>query len=569
MGRQALASCSCFVLGVAFAWWLLGSMAFDPSAVQWLLSGDRGQSFLGWHLARNEPLGFPLGRIPSYVHPTGASLALTDSYPWFSLLLLPASPLFGEVFQHAGLWLALCYGLLALFSFHVLHFLTRDVLGSVVATSVVVANPVLLARRGHLSLCAHWLIVAALLLYLTSAVPESRRWFRVKAILLVLLASGTHPYLATMVLAIVTAAAWSNRRSAASAIASTLLLLATAWLGFHSFGYFTGAESTAAGFGFYSANVLALFDPNGQSTILPDLPNGGGQYEGFAYLGLAPLLVASFAGIAITRRALRSEPVLVRTHPPLRLGALLVVVAGCAVFALSSRPMLGTIELARLGDVYALFEPLPSIFRSSGRFVWPLVYVAIFGALTLLRLSVSRTLTFSLLCLLALGAQAADSWHEYSRRSVAMQALRSPYRPLAAPEWRGIGRDYREIRLVPPAVVDTGCDGGIYPRSYYMPFALVAGVEGMRVNSGHLSRSPRGIEASCAAQVRAFERGDLEPDVVYVAARDLYDRISVDAFPATCGSLDGYRVCVSNARRTRLLDRLASRTEGTLSGSEE
>ena len=147
--RRAVAPCLCFVLGVLFARLEFGSMAFEPSAAQWLLISDRGQSFLGWHMARNEPLSFPFGAIGSYIHPLGASLALTDSYPWFSLLLLPISPYLPAVFQHAGIWLGLSYGLLGTCSFLLLRTLTHDALGSLVATTIIIANPVLLFRRFH------------------------------------------------------------------------------------------------------------------------------------------------------------------------------------------------------------------------------------------------------------------------------------------------------------------------------------------------------------------------------------------------------------------------------------
>ena len=102
----------------------------------------------------------------------------------------------------------------------------------------------------------------------------------------------------------------------------------------------------------------------------------------------------------------------------------------------------------------------------------------------------------------------------------------------------------------------------------YLPFAFLAGLESMRINSGHLSRTPLGIEASCQAQVQAFERGEIAPDVVYVIAHELYRRAAPSAAAATCGRLDGEVVCVAAARRTALSESLAH-SAGPATGSGE
>lgn len=182
----------------------------------------------------------------------------------------------------------------------------------------------------------------------------------------------------------------------------------------------------------------------------------------------------------------------------------------------------------------------------------------IFGVIVLLRRSIAGTATFCALCLLALGAQLVDSRHRYSTQDVALMALMNPHRPLRAREWRGVGRDYREIRLIPPSVVDTSCDRGRYPRFHYMPFAFLAGLEGMRVNSGHLSRYPSHIEDLCRSQVEEIQSGHLDPTVVYVIDETIFGSVPLlSPAVATCGRLDGYIVCVSSERDTALAASLA------------
>jgi hypothetical protein len=550
-------SVAAFAAGAAFAVLSFGAMALDPGAVQWLLISDRGQAFLGWHMVRHakHPFALPLGSIPDYVAPHGASLALTDSVPWFSLLLLPLSPLLPSVFQHAGIWLVLCYGLMALFSFRLLLRLSSDPLTSFVATLLVVINPVLLFRRFHLSLCAHWMIVATLLLYaapLRGGVARERTM----AALLLVLAAGTHPYLTVMVLGLVGAAAWARSRSWQELGASWLLYLVTSAVALWAFGYLGHADLAAPGFGEFSANLLALVDPDGWSRVVPDVPSGPGEYEGFGFLGVGVLLVISADLALLLRDRATRRPVTPPRSGP-RVTALLVVVAAFTTFALASHVRLGDRELIDLSRPYALLAPLPSILRASGRFVWPLYYVVVFAALASLRRRTSRA-GYVAIVLLALCAQLADGWPRYATQDVALMALTNPYRPLRAPAWRRIGADYREIRLIPPAVVDTVCDEGSYPRFHYMPWAFVAGREGMRINSGHLSRYAGDVAARCREQTDAVLAGRLEPEVVYVLSPAALAASGLGSSrSARCGILDGNTVCVAAGRDTDLARALA------------
>src|SRR5262249_23934001 len=160
------------------------------------------------------------------------------------------------------------------------------------------------------SLCAHWVIVAALLVFAASRRPAAH-WRRA-AVALLIVATGTQPYLAAMVLGILLCAEIScgdTRRTKAKLCA---LFLAPSGFGLYSFGYFTGADLTSPGFGDYSANLLTLVDSDGWSRLLPDLPGGPGQYEGFAFLGLAPILVLAFSGVTLTWNALRGRPLFAR-----------------------------------------------------------------------------------------------------------------------------------------------------------------------------------------------------------------------------------------------------------------
>lgn len=554
---RASASFLAGLMGLAFVWASFGTMAFEPGAVDWLMISDRGQAFLGWHLFRNEPSSFPLGQIPSLVHPVGASLAYTDSMPWFTLLLGLFSDNLPSTFQPLGIWFGLSYFLLGVTSFLLLRALTRDVAVSLAGSLLFVVNPMLLFRRFHPSLCAHWLIVAAGLGYvLSSARQTTPRLILIWAPLLVI-AGGTHPYLAAMVLAIALASTVRRvlegiRWQRAALEGAAMLAILAASLGV--FGYLLGAAPRAPGFGGYSANLFTFIDPDGWSRLLPDVPAGEGQYEGFAFLGLGGLLVV---GLATASRVWRTPDA--DTRIPWRAWLPLVgTVSGLAVFALSSKVQAGGWPILDLEWAYDLLGPIPSTFRASGRFVWPLYYVLLAGSIAAIaRLLSRRGGTVSLL-LFAAAIQLFDAWPAYSTQKVVLMAMTNPWKELSSPCWDGVGRDYDEFLMVPPKIVDAPCPGDEWPRFAYMPFAYRAGLERMRINSGHLSRTPpeRAAEAcrSFDAEVRTMQIHERGVYVVTPAMRDLFAHPDV-----TCGTLDSAFVCVDAARRTNLRDCLADR----------
>ena len=107
-------------------------------------------------------------------------------------------------------------------------------------------------------------------------------------------------------------------------------------------------------------------------SLLPDMPAAtGGQFEGFGYLGLGGLLLV-LGGVIYTRRRHDNGEGL---FPPLAL-----VIFGAFMLALSTRLTFGP---------YSVFLPVPKalvgvleIFRSSGRFIWVVIYALLVVAIS-------------------------------------------------------------------------------------------------------------------------------------------------------------------------------------------
>jgi hypothetical protein len=399
---------------LAWAAYLIGVSPLLPGSVEWMLQEDWAQPLLGWLYSRSSPWSLPLGDARGYLHPLGTSLAYTDATPWWSILFKPFSSLLPAAFQLHGPWLALCFSLQGLFGALLVARLSPRPLHQLLGGMLFVLSPALAMRLGHLSLCAHWLVLAGLWLHLRPCpdAPAARRSLGLAAFFVVL-AAGVHVYLAVMVLTLALALVFRLWR------VQGLLSGARPWLWAAGltgaalgvlvlFGYFTRATTTAGGFGHYSSNLLTFLNPDGFSRFVPSFRQGAGQYEGFGYLGLGVLLMGlPVLGVFVAKRKELGElgPVVTPALWPL-LGACLLL----AFIAWSSRIQFAgwtLISYQRIAE--AVFAPLVKAFRSSGRFIWPLHYLAILAAIAgLLRLLKQRPAWATAVLALAVVAQASE-----------------------------------------------------------------------------------------------------------------------------------------------------------------
>lgn len=386
--RSGQAPLAALLLGLVFAAGVYGMRVLDPTSHAWLLHGDPAQHYIGAVYFLSEPWQWPPGAMQGF-GAAGASVMLTDSLP---LLALPAKALgMPAHWQYFGAWLYACHALAAYAGARLLLQLGCRPGQAVLGALFFTAAPVLLMRAyGHEALQGQFLLLAGLALAFGP-------WRGGAWLALIVVSVLVHPYLAVMVFALAAAAAgaaWTTRqagggRLTACAALASLAAGITAYLA----GYFgRGGEYSAAGHGFFSANLLTWFDPldwagflaqfgrdvaqgHEWSRLLPALGQATvGQYEGFAYLGAGMLLLVAIALFAGRRPNAADRP------PTASWVWLLVVCAVLALLAVSARPALGTRILLEV--------PLPSpvqwllgMFRASGRFIWPLTFLLMAWAL--------------------------------------------------------------------------------------------------------------------------------------------------------------------------------------------
>lgn len=503
--RRALRPWLALAIGIVAFAAVTGGTILSPASDAWLLrADDSAQHYVGWLFFRDAPWGWPLGVSPRFGLELASSVAFTDSLPLVALALKPLRSVLPEAFQYTGLWIAACFALQAWFAMLLLSRWTDDdVLLAAGAGFFVLAPPFLWRLHGHYALLGHWLVLAALALYLR------RRFAAWRWLALLAVGSLVHPYLLAMALAVFVGdlAQRLLGRSLALAPAVGWGVAALALVGgaLTVAGTFVlGPLAESWGFGHYRLNLLSPFDPDAKwSRALPDLPQTGGDYEGFNYLGLGVLGLGALAALArLVRR--RAPAAVLPRHARAVLWALAIALT---VFALSDHVALGS------GEIVAY--PLPSfarrlagVLRSSGRLFWPVHYLIVTAVVVTLVRRLSRRVALVTL-LVGLVVQVADTVPALRalRREIAAAAEPTP--TMRAPLWDQVASRYPTLRYVLPE----------NKPERWLPLALFAHRHGMAINTGYFARVDVGAQG--AARDRLLTQlvaGGLPRDALYVFA---------------------------------------------------
>jgi len=422
-----------------------------PSNIAWLaLAEDPPTFYLGWQFFRNSNWSWPIGLNPQYGMELSSSILFSDSIPLFAFLFKAFSPLLPAVFQYFGLWLLTCFILQSWFAYKLLGLITKNSLIAMLGASFFLCAPPIIARlRGHYSLVAHFFILAALYL----ALAPIGKWRTMKWTALIALSALVHPYLLAIVGAVWCAyildKCLSKALSLNRACLEVLLIFGVTASICWQAGYFAINSGLAAeGFGNYRMNLLSVFDPQGFSYLLPDIPKNGGGFEGLNYLGLGLiLLIMSLLVHAISAPTGKIKLLLLRgiqTWP-----MLFTLMVCLTVFALTNR-----ISIARLEYSFILpqsIESMASIFRASGRMFWPVYYLITFAILYLVIKSFRARSTILLFagCLLIQYIDTSRIWLDI-RKDLAVSPSSTWRSPMESPFWEEAVKYYQNIRIFPP-----------------------------------------------------------------------------------------------------------------------
>lgn len=517
------------LLGGVFFIWIAGWRVINPSEIAWTMQMDWRIHFLGWHFFRSEPWHWPPGVVTGYYHaPGGTAIGFTDSIPLAAFLLKSFSSVLPMPFQYLGGWLLVCFALQGVFGVLLTRIWTSRPSLQIAGAALFVLMPTLLIRVGHPSLCSHWLLLWALWLHLKNQ-PAERASIGSQGAL-GLCAGLVHPYLAVMVLGILAARAWAERRIygiAASAV--------TVVLGWWMSGLFTvkGTENLVSeGLGNYSMNLLSVITPSGWSTTLPAVPIAayGQTFEGFHYLGVGVLALMVMALSLVLRQ--------VRSLPWRLLTPLLVICTWYAIYALSPRiTFAGSVLL----DARNPWLERWAVFRASGRFFWPMGYLMLVSAIaiTVTRLR-PRSAALVLITVVALQFVDFRTAHAERRATSRGEAFHAWQNPLGSAAWHQALPHYDHMVLVPPRQC------GSAPVGFEGP-AFLAGLHGLTIDSAEVARfDDVRRQHYCSELSAALNAGHLDERTIYLTDATIASYLKrVAREPIVCGPIDVVQVCVT------------------------
>lgn len=378
---------------------IYGTSILSFTNTSWLMSSDRlegicdlTQHYMGWVFYRNSPWHFPLGLLDG-LYSAPISITYTDSIPLFAIFFKMLSPLLPMQFQYFGLFGLISYILTGGFGALLIHRFIPSHPFCLLSAVFFVVSPVLTKRMFyHTALAAPFLILAAFCLCAYAAsmksVTKISCWSILSAVSVLI-----NPYYIPMVLGIMLCGLlyeFLHKMKMKTLLFSISAPIISFLLAGYISGMFYGSvRASANGLNDLSFNLLQFFNPLNEqlriinrnylwteqnySRLLPTLPLASPwQVEGFSYLGAGMILILVLVSIKFLYRFIQgacagSCPVI------------LCISIGFIVFTfLALSPTAVVLDHTLYSITYpAAIYRLLSVFRSTGRLIWPVYYACV------------------------------------------------------------------------------------------------------------------------------------------------------------------------------------------------
>ena len=585
--EQYFAQMYAFVVGTVVFIYATGGRIIDPTNRDWLMLGDSAQHYLGWAFFRDTPLlQWPIGANPKLGLDFASSIVFTDSIPLAAFVFKPLNVVLPETFQYLGVWIWMCFVLQAYFGVRLLAHRVADRSLCGLGAALIVLAPVLSYRLvhqgyGHIALVSHFVILAALDLYLDER-GSVRKWA-----ILICCALLIQAYFVPMVVAIWLASMVSRRlaiRDTARQVAIVLgsLGIVAVVSGFASLGgrLFVGDSSvTPEDFPYrFRWQPMALIDSatdfsTGWSHVMADQLELFGDVEGFTYLGSGFLLVVLPAvvlsilrkrsGIVSARDvvdvlgivaacALLVPSRIFSTGIAVMLFVVVAVIAGRSIrerrhrallvaalllgaYSMTMRPGIGRRTFFEY-DLVPVLEQFTQTFRTHARSSWVFYYVVLLALVVLVATRLPRRLAIGVLAL-AVVVSVVDSnpamsqvRHRFTSQPVWVNQLDDPM-------WDEVVQGRDSIITYPPLNNDL--------EGRWIHIEDFVQRRGMATNAGYFSRWS--IDTYVRVNQRLHDElraGEFDPKSLYVIFDpDMWAFLSSDPMRfAFIGDIDGYHV---------------------------
>ncbi len=400
------------LLGVICFAALYGFSALDVTNDIWLLNAeDLNQHYIGWKFFRRSNWHFPIGLIDG-ITAKPISIIYTDSIPIFAILFKLLSSILPSTFQYFGLWALTCFVLQAYFAMILLHAFIKDKVSVVFGSVFFVLSPIVLMRMfAHSALGGNWIILAALSAW---AHGNSIKGYRHNIMVwgtLMALAVSIHMYFVPMIFAIMCANSLNQFLDNKNKVIAKLLVTTIgtsamiAFITMFFLGAFYGETNVLqGGVSEFSANLNTFYNSQGSSLFIRSYPLlSNSQGEGYAYLGVGimAIMLLDAMGKLLSKWKVNSE----NKNALFSVGVLIFV---CGGYAISPR--------VTWNDKILFDIPWPnvvikifSIFRATGRLIWPVYYIIFLMAIVLLtKIFVKKIRLVQFFIVLCLFLQIAD-----------------------------------------------------------------------------------------------------------------------------------------------------------------
>jgi hypothetical protein len=435
-------------LGSMFFIYIFGTAILDFSYTAWLMSGvDLSQHYLGWKMFRNSSWYFPIGLMDNIVYPFKISMIYTDSIPLFAVFFKLLSPALPENFQYFGLFGITCYILQGGCGALIIRKIGGNTFQSIIGSLLFTMSTVMAWRLYfHTSLAAHFIILLCILACLEYKNHDLKKRIIIWSCLLALSAS-IHLYFVPMVMVFMFFCMLKEylllknlKHQCIVTVSSLLILIGTMFC----LGVFNFIKDESVGqLGTASANLNSFVNPYEMSRFIKDMPLiSDYPHEGNSYLGLGIILL-SFVILILTLYQKNKKEIFLNMKT-----GLAPYITGTVIFflLLSLSPVI-TFNQYKL-FTYPMFYPVErlwSIFRSTGRFTWPVIYIIITICIwwTITRFSAKKSLIILCLVLLIqwvdLMPWFTNKGNIYKKKGIIWQT------ELASETWGKLANDYRHI----------------------------------------------------------------------------------------------------------------------------
>lgn len=439
----------CALLGAAVFVLIYGIHILNPCYTDWLMTsedGDLTQHYLGWKFFRHAGWKFPVGLIDTMAYPNATSVIFTDSIPLFAVFFKAIRFLLPVQFQYFGWFGLICFVLQgAIGAVLVKKYLKNDFL-IVLGGMLFILSPAFIDRMYWMtSLSAHFLCLLALafVVYYDEVFGKTKNALIGWSILGALCGS-IHIYFLPMCGVILLGfmlidfvrgeKKWKVLLPFLSYIGAALTVV------FFLGGFGSGMKAGNDGVGYYSFNLNGFFNPQGWSGYWKDMPYTDSQYEGFAYLGLG-ILVLLFISVCLwlSSAAMKKVRISIWMKTHIRELAYVLIIMVTLIVSASNIVMYNDKVLYELpvpGFIYKMW----SIFRATGRLIWPMVYLLVLGAICL-DIKVAGKRAKGILLTLCLLLQIADIRGMLAKKNEIYNKVDSYQTLLPSEDWRMIAEE--------------------------------------------------------------------------------------------------------------------------------